>query len=80
VTTRYELIIYWSKEDDSFVVEVPELPGCMADGQTYAEAVKNAEEIIDEWIETARKLGRPIRLAANSPTPEICCSQQPVTP
>ena len=48
--TRYELIIYWSKEDDSFVVEVPELPGCMADGQTYAEAVKNAEQIIDEWI------------------------------
>jgi predicted RNase H-like HicB family nuclease len=60
MTTRYELIIYWSKEDDSFVVEIPELPGCMADGQTYAEAVKNAEEIIDEWIETARKLGRPI--------------------
>jgi predicted RNase H-like HicB family nuclease len=58
--TRYELIIYWSKEDDSFVVELPELPGCMADGKTYAEAVKNAEEIIDEWIETARKLGRPI--------------------
>ena len=60
MTTRYELIIYWSKENDSFVVEVPELPGCMADGQTYAEAVKNAEQIIDEWIETARKLGRPI--------------------
>jgi predicted RNase H-like HicB family nuclease len=57
---RYELIIYWSKDDSSFVVEVPELPGCMADGQTYAEAVKNAEEIIDEWIETARNLGRPI--------------------
>ncbi|PYK57289.1 MAG: hypothetical protein DME43_15565 [Verrucomicrobia bacterium] len=57
---RYELIIYWSKDDNSFVVEVPELAGCMADGQTYAEAVKNAEEIIDEWIETARKLGRPI--------------------
>ncbi len=57
---RYELIIYWSKDDNSFVIEVPELPGCMADGQSYAEAVKNAEEIIDEWIETARKLGRPI--------------------
>ena len=57
---RYELIIYWSKDDDSFVVEVPELPGCMADGQTYAEAVTNAEAIINEWIETARKLGRPI--------------------
>jgi predicted RNase H-like HicB family nuclease len=60
MTNRYELIIYWSKDDSSFVVEVPELPGCMADGQTYAEAVKNAEEIIDEWIETARNLGRPI--------------------
>jgi predicted RNase H-like HicB family nuclease len=57
---RYELIIYWSKEDNSFVVEVPELPGCMADGQTYAEAVANAEAVIDEWIETARSLGRPI--------------------
>ena len=60
MTKRYELIIYWSKDDNSFVVEVPELPGCVADGQTYAEAVANAEEIIDEWIETARKLGRPI--------------------
>ena len=57
---RYELIIYWSEDDNSFVVEVPELPGCMADGQSYAEAVKNAEEIIEEWIETTRKLGRPI--------------------
>ena len=58
--TRYELIIYWSKDDDCFVVEVPELPGCMGDGQTYADAVANAEVVIDEWIETARKLGRPI--------------------
>jgi predicted RNase H-like HicB family nuclease len=57
---RYELIIYWSKEDVSFVVEVPELPGCMADGRTYAEAVANAETVINEWIEAARKLGRPI--------------------
>jgi len=57
---RYELIIYWSKDDNSFVVEVPELAGCMADGQSYAEAVANAETVIDEWIETARKLGRPI--------------------
>ncbi len=60
MSTRYELIIYWSKDDDSFVVEVPELPGCMAEGKTCAEAVKNAEDVIDEWIETARKLGRPI--------------------
>jgi len=64
MTTRYEMIIYWSKEDDSFVVEVPELPGCMADGQTYSEAVAIAEVVIGEWIETARKLGRPI--------PEAC--------
>lgn len=60
MNTRYELIIYWSKDDESFVVEVPELPGCMADGQTYAEAVANAQAVIDEWIETARELGRPI--------------------
>jgi predicted RNase H-like HicB family nuclease len=57
MTTRYELIIYWSKDDERFVVEVSELPGCMADGQTYVEAVANAEVVIDEWIETARKLG-----------------------
>ncbi len=57
---HYELIIYWSKADDCFVVEVPELPGCMSDGQTYAEAVKNAETVIDEWITTARELGRAI--------------------
>ncbi len=56
----YELIIYWSKADDCFVVEVPELPGCMSDGQTYGEAVKNAETVIDEWMTTARELGRPI--------------------
>ena len=57
---RYEVIIYWSDEDHSFVAEVPELPGCMADGQTYQEALSNAEVIIDEWIETAKELGRPI--------------------
>jgi predicted RNase H-like HicB family nuclease len=58
--TRYEIIIYWSKEDKSFVAEIPELPGCMADGQTYQETLANAEVIIGEWIETAKKLGRPI--------------------
>ena len=58
--SKYELIIYWSQEDDAFVVEVPELPGCMADGATYAEAVANAQVVIAEWIETARQLGRPI--------------------
>lgn len=58
--SRYELIIYWSDEDHAFVVEVPELPGCMADGATYQEAVTNAEQIIQEWLHTARDLGRAI--------------------
>ena len=57
---RYELIIYWSRTDDAFIVEVPELPGCMADGTTYEEAVAAARVVIDEWIETARLLGRQI--------------------
>lgn len=57
---RYEIILYWSSEDDAFIAEVPELPGCAADGATYGEALKNAEVIIQEWIETARELGRPI--------------------
>ena len=54
------MIIYWSEDDEAFVVEVPELPGCMADGATYQEAVANAEVIIEEWLDTARELGRPI--------------------
>ena len=57
---RYEVIIYWSKEDKAFVAEVPELPGCMADGASYQEALKNVEVVIKEWIETARELGRAI--------------------
>ncbi|MBI3278321.1 MAG: type II toxin-antitoxin system HicB family antitoxin [Acidobacteria bacterium] len=57
---RYELIIYWSTEDGSFVVEVPELPGCMADGASYEEAVENARQAINEWIETAHAIGRPV--------------------
>jgi len=60
MTNRYELIIYWSKEDAAFVVEVPELPGCLADGKTYREAVENAELIIHEWIDTAKEMGRDI--------------------
>jgi len=60
MSIKYEMIIYWSEEDQSFVVEVPELPGCMADGETYEQAVTNAKQVIEEWIETARKLGRPI--------------------
>jgi len=57
---RYELIIYWNKADGCFIAEVPELPGCMADGATYEEAVANAQIVIQEWIDTARSLGRPI--------------------
>jgi len=57
---KYEIIIYWSKEDEAFIAEVPELPGCMADGKTYNEALSNAEKLIEEWIETAIDLERPI--------------------
>ena len=57
---KYELIIYWSEEDDAFIADVPELPGCAADGATYGEAVANVEVVIDEWIQTATELGRPI--------------------
>jgi len=57
---RYEVIIYWSEEDQAFIAEVPELAGCMADGATYQEAIANAEVVIQEWIETASELGRPI--------------------
>lgn len=60
MSIKYELIIYWSAEDQSFVVEVPELPGCMADGQSYEEAVANAQLVIEQWIETAHELGRPV--------------------
>jgi len=57
---RYEIIIYWSQADVAFIAEVPELPGCAADGKTYKEALANVEIIIQEWIETAEELGRPI--------------------
>jgi predicted RNase H-like HicB family nuclease len=57
---RYGLVIYWSKADGTFLVEVPELPGCMADGETYDEVVANAQAVISEWIRTADALGRPI--------------------
>ncbi len=58
--TKYEIIIFWSEPDNAFVAEVPELPGCMADGQTYQEAVANAQQIIQEWIATAKELGRTV--------------------
>ncbi|MDE3180554.1 MAG: type II toxin-antitoxin system HicB family antitoxin [Acidobacteriota bacterium] len=57
---KYEVIIYWREEDRGFIAEAPELPGCAADGQSYQEAVANAEIAIQEWLETARGLGRPI--------------------
>ena len=58
--SKYEIIIYWSKDDEAFIAEVPELPGCMADGADYQEALANAETIIGEWVETAKELGRTI--------------------
>ena len=58
--TKYEMIIYWSEEDQAYIAEVPELAGCMADGSSYQDAVKNAERVIAEWIETAVELGRYI--------------------
>ncbi len=60
---KYEVIIYWSDEDEAFIAEVPELPGCAADGATYENVLANLETVIDEWIETARELGRPIPTA-----------------
>ena len=58
--SKYEIIIYWSEEDSAYIAEVPELPGCAADGETYQKALAKAEVIIKEWIETAEELGRPI--------------------
>lgn len=57
---KYEVIIFWSTDDSAFIAEVPELPGCAADGQTPQEALANAEVVAQEWIETARELGRPV--------------------
>ena len=60
MNTKYQIILYWSSEDSAFIAEVPELPGCMADGQTRAEALQQAELVINEWIETAKSRGREI--------------------
>jgi predicted RNase H-like HicB family nuclease len=57
---KYEVIIYWSDEDQAFVAEVPELPGCAADGKTYQAALANVEVVIRQWIDAAKELGRPI--------------------
>jgi predicted RNase H-like HicB family nuclease len=59
--TKYEIILYWSSDDEAFIAEVPELAGCAADGATRQEALANVETVIAEWIETARELGRPIQ-------------------
>ena len=58
--SKYEIIIYWSEEDDAYIAEVPELPGCLADGDSYQEALANAEIVINEWIATAVELGRDV--------------------
>ena len=60
MTLRYEIILHWSEEDQAFIAEVPELPGCAADGETYQEALQNIEIVMQEWIETANVLGRTI--------------------
>ncbi len=58
--SKYEIVLFWSRKDQAFIAEVPELPGCMADGATRQEAIANAETVIREWIERARELGRPV--------------------
>ena len=60
MSIKYELIVYWVDKDQAFVVEVPELPGCMADGSSYEEAVANAQRVIEDWIDTAQRMRRPI--------------------
>jgi predicted RNase H-like HicB family nuclease len=61
---KYQIVLYWSKDDNAVIAEVPELPGCMADGKDYNAALKNVQVVINEWIETAKSLKRSI------PTPK----------
>ena len=65
--SHYPVVIYWSADDQAFLVEVPDLPGCLADGPTQAEALANATVIIEEWLQTAHELKRPIP----SPSPRL---------
>jgi predicted RNase H-like HicB family nuclease len=60
MSNKYEIILYWNRDDDSIIAEVPELPGCMSDGKTYSEALANIQVVMEEWIETAQSLDRPI--------------------
>jgi len=60
MNSKYEIIIYWSKDDEAFIAEVPELAGCMSDGKTYQEALTNVQRIIEKWVETAEDIGREI--------------------
>jgi predicted RNase H-like HicB family nuclease len=62
---HYQVNIYWSQEDNSYLAEVPELPGCMADGATYQTALGNVEVVMQEWIDTAKELGREIPIPKN---------------
>lgn len=57
---KYEVILYWSNEDESYIAEVPELAGCMADGETMVEALENIHTVIGDWIETAQMMGKEI--------------------
>ena len=65
MSINYELVIYWSEDDQAFLVDVPDLPGCMADGETYEAALANAQQVVEEWIQSAQELGRPV------PEPQI---------
>ena len=60
VNFKYEVIFYWSKEEKVYIAEVPELPGCVADGKNYQEALDNVSVVMREWIETAKRIGRNI--------------------
>lgn len=68
IDSCYGIILYWSKDDQTVVAEVPELPGCAADGSIYAEALANVQVVIDEWIETAREMGREVPKPKGRPT------------